>query len=138
MVPTSKQPALPGYQNITFDGTILILCNTNITCDYILSHLAVPLFFSHIWWYYSHIMQYQHHMWLYFCHIWWFPYFFLTFYGTILTLCSTNITCDCTFVTFGGLIVTLGNNNITFDCGFLTFGDTFVIPLKLKKWPKYL
>ena len=67
-----------------------------------LSHSVVPLFFSHIWWYYPYIAQYQHHMWLYFCHIRWFPYFFLTFYGTILTLHSINITCDYTFVKFDG------------------------------------
>ena len=59
-------------------------------------------FFSHIWRFHSHIVQFQYHMWQYFCHIWWFPNFFLIFDGFILTLCSTNITCDCTFVTFGG------------------------------------
>ena len=30
------------------------------------------------------------------------PLFFLTFDSTILTLCNTNITCDCPFVTFRG------------------------------------
>ena len=70
-----------------------------------LSHSMVPLFFSHIWWYYPQIAQYQHHMWLYFCHIRWFIYFFLTFYGTILTLRSTKITCDCVFVTFGSSFI---------------------------------
>ena len=54
---------------LIFDGTILTLCSTNITCDCILPHLVVPLFFSHIWWYYPYIVQYQHHMWLYFCYI---------------------------------------------------------------------
>ena len=44
-------------------------------------------------------------MWQYFCHIRWFSYFFLTFDGIILTLCSTNVTCDYTFVTFGGSLI---------------------------------
>ena len=70
---TSKQPAIPSYQNITFDDFILTLCNSNITfdnsfvtfgfffltfdgfiltlrsssiiCDSSFSHLVVPLFF---------------------------------------------------------------------------------------------
>ena len=33
-VPTSRQPIIPGYQNITFDGTMLTLCSTNITYDW--------------------------------------------------------------------------------------------------------
>ena len=32
-------------------------------------------------------------------------FFFLTFYGTSLTLRNTNITCDCTFVTFDGSLI---------------------------------
>ena len=90
-IPISGQPTISGYQNITFDGTIL------------LSYLMVPYFFSHSMVPFSHV-QYQHHIKLYFCHIWWFPYFF-TFDGTILTLCSTNITCDCTFITFGSFLI---------------------------------
>ena len=30
-------------------------------------------------------------MWQFFSYIWWFPYFFLTFDGSILTLCSSNM-----------------------------------------------
>ena len=30
---TSKQPAILGYQNITFDSSILTLYSSNITCD---------------------------------------------------------------------------------------------------------
>ena len=104
-------------------------------------------------------MQYKHHMWQYFCHIQWFsyffltfdgiicdctfiiqrlPYLFLTFNGTILTLCSTNITCDCTFVTFGvsliyflfftfdDTILTLCSTNITYDCTFFIFGGSLI------------
>ena len=64
------------------------------------------LIFSHIWWYHLHIALYQHHMWLYFCHIRWFLYFFfLTFDGIILPLCSTIITCDCTVVTFNDSLI---------------------------------
>ena len=100
-----RQPAILSYQNITFDGTILTLCSTDITCDCTFFTFGGSFIFSHIWWYHSHIMQYQHHMWLYFCYIRWFYFFFLTFDGTILTLCSINITCDCTFVTFGGFII---------------------------------
>ena len=71
-VPTSRQSAISGQQNITFDSTILTLCSTNITynCTFVT--------FSD------------------------FLIFFLTFDGIILTLCSTNIICDCTFITFGG------------------------------------
>ena len=29
---TSKQPAIPGYQNITLDGSIITLYSSNITC----------------------------------------------------------------------------------------------------------
>ena len=114
---------------------------------------------------------------LYFCHIRWFSYFFshmmvssshyaiptshmtvllshsvvplffLTFDGTILILCSTNITCDCTFVksvvlffflTFDGSIVTLGSTNITYDRTFLTFAGTLIfsshLTISLSHW----
>ena len=128
----NRQPAISSYQNITFDSTILTLCNINITCDCTFVTFGGALIFSHIWWYHPHIVQYQYHMWLYFCHIRWFLFFFshlmipsshyivltsyvivllshsvvllffLTFDGTILTLHSINITCDCTFVTFIG------------------------------------
>ena len=43
-IPTSRQPTISGYQNITFNGIILILCSTNITCDYTFVTF-VPLFF---------------------------------------------------------------------------------------------
>ena len=70
------------------------------------SHCAVSLlFFSHIWWFHHHIVWFQHHMWQLFCHIGWFPYFFLTLDGFILTLCSSNITCDSFF--FSNLVVPL-------------------------------
>ena len=44
------------------------------------------------------------------------PLFFLTFDSTILTLCSTNIICNCTFVTFDSSL-------------FLFFFSHLVIPL---------
>ena len=63
--------------------------------------------------------------------------FFLTFDSTILTLCSSNITCDYTFVIFGGFfiyffltfdgtILTLCSINITCNCTFVTFSDSFI------------
>ena len=74
-------------------------------------------------------------MWLYFCHIQWFLFFFfLTFYDSIITLGSTNITSDYTSVTFSGIfffsltfdsfIFTLGSTNITSDRTFITFGGS--------------
>ena len=47
-------------------------------------------------------MRFQHHMRQFFCHIGWFPYFFLTLDDFILTLCSSNITCNSFFLTLGG------------------------------------
>ena len=32
-IPTSRQPTILDCQNITLDGTIFILCNTNIICE---------------------------------------------------------------------------------------------------------
>ena len=61
-------------------------------------------------------------------------YFFLTFDGFILTLCSSNVISDNSFVTFGssltffitfdGFILTLCSSNITYDSSFVTFGDS--------------
>ena len=107
---TSKRPTILGYQNITFDSFILILCSSNITYDNFLSHLMVPLFFLT------------------------FNGYLLTLCSSILTLCNTNITCDSTFVTFGGSfiffltcdgsILTLCNFDIICDYFFVTFGGS--------------
>ena len=96
-----------------------------------------PYFFSHIWPFHPHIVQFQHHMWQFFSHIWWFPYFFLTFDGSILTLCSSNITCDNSFLIFGGSLIffltfdgsilTLCSSNVTCD----SFFSHLVVPLLL-------
>ena len=69
-------------------------------------------------------------MWLFFSHIWRFPYFFLIFDGSILTLCSSNIICDNSFLTFGGsltfflifnsFVLTLCGSNITYDNSSVT------------------
>ena len=106
MVLTSKQLAILGYQNITFDGTILILFNTNITCDCIFVIFdGSLLFFSYSMVSFLYCAVPTSHVTVFF-HIQWFSlFFFLTFNGTILTLCSTNITCDCTFVTFGSSLI---------------------------------
>ena len=60
--------------------------------------------------------------------------YFFTFDCTILTLCSTNITCNCTFVTFDGFffltfdctILTLCSTNFTCDCTFVTFSGSLI------------
>ena len=80
-VPTSLVTVLLSYLVVplfflTYDNTILRLCNTNVTCDYTFVTFGDSLLF-----------------------------FFLTFDGTILTLYNTNITCDCTFVTFGSSFI---------------------------------
>ena len=62
-------------------------------------------------------------MWRFFSHVGWYPYFFLIFDGSILTLCSFNITFDNSFVIysssfiyfflkFDGSIVILSRTNI--------------------------
>ena len=85
--PISGQPTILGYQNITFDGTIL------------LSYLMVPYFFSHSMVPFSHYAVPTSHVTILLSHLM-VLYFFLTFNGTIFTLCSTNIKYNCTFVTF--------------------------------------
>ena len=82
------------------------------------SHCTVPI---------SHVIV--------FSYIWWFTYFFLTFDGSIFTLCSSNITYDSSFLTFGAFllfffstfdssIVTLCSSNITYDNYFVTFNSS--------------
>ena len=100
------------YTFVTFGGSLIFFSHLMVQSSHyaiptshvtvLLSHLVVPLFFSHIWWNHPHIVQYQHHIWLYFGTFGGSFIFFPTFDGTILILCSTNITCDSTFVTFGG------------------------------------
>ena len=78
------------------------------------------------------------YFWEYFCQYCTFVTFSGSFFPHIwqfiLTLYSSNITCDCTiitfsdsfifFLTFNGSFVILGSINITFDCIFVTLGDT--------------
>ena len=71
---TNRQFAIPGYQNITFNGIILKLCSTNITCDCIFVTFSGSLIY------------------------------FLTFDGSIVTLGNTNITFYRTFLTFCGTL----------------------------------
>ena len=73
------------------------------------SHVTVFCYFSWFPYFFSYLIISSSHYAIptslvtVLCHIWWFLYFFfLTFDSSILTLCSTNITCDCTFVTFSG------------------------------------
>ena len=54
-------------------------------------------------------------MWQFFFHIWWFPYFFLiTSDSFILTLCSSNVTCDNSFLTFGGSLTFFSHLTVPF------------------------
>ena len=69
-VPTSRQHIIPGYQILTFDGFIFILCSSNITCDSPFVKFGSSLIFSNIWWFHPHIVLFHHHIWQYFCHIW--------------------------------------------------------------------
>ena len=59
-------------------------------------------------------------MWQFFCHIGWFPYFFLTLTGSILTLCCSNITCDSSFVILGG--------SLTFFLHLTILSSYFALP----------
>ena len=71
---TSKQPAIPSYQNITFDDSILTLCNSNITFDN--SFVTFGFFFSlHLTVLFSHCAVLASYVTV-LSHIWWFPYFF--------------------------------------------------------------
>ena len=72
---TSRQLVIPCYQNITFNGIILKLYSTNITCDCTFVTFSGSLIY------------------------------FLTFDGSIVTLSNTNITFYCTFLTFGGTLI---------------------------------
>ena len=69
-VPTSRQHIIPGYQILTFDGFIFILCSSNITYDSPFVKFGSSLIFSNIWRFYPHIVLFHHHIWQYFCHIW--------------------------------------------------------------------
>ena len=49
MVPTNRQPAIPGYQILTFDDYILILYSSNIICDsFFVTFGGSLFFFSHL------------------------------------------------------------------------------------------
>ena len=69
-VSTSRQPTILGYQILTFDGSILTLYSSNITCKISFVTFGGSLTF------------------------------FLIFDDSIITLCSSNITCNSFFVTF--------------------------------------
>ena len=71
-VPISRQPVIPGYQNIIFNDFILTLCNSNITYD-------------------SSFVTFNGSL-----------IYFLSFDCFILTLCSSNVIFDNSFITFDG------------------------------------
>ena len=100
MISTSRQLAIPSYQDITFNSFTHQAIPT-LHMIVLLSYSVISLFFTHIRQFYCHIGLYQHHIWSYFCYSHWFPYILHTSIGSNVTLSSTNITYDCIFVTFG-------------------------------------
>ena len=123
---------------LTFDSIILTLCSTNITCNctFVTFSSSFILFFSHIWWCYPHIVQYQHYIRLYFCHIRWFPYFFshIWWFHCHVKQYQHHIWSYIShirwylnfFLTFDSSIIILYNTNIIYDCTFITFGDSLI------------
>ena len=116
-VPISRQPVIPGYQNIIFDDFILTLCNFNITYDNSFVTFNGSLIF------------------------------FLSFDCFILTLCNSNVTFDNSFITFDGSLffsshlivssshyvvptsyVTVLLSHLMVSLFFLTF-DSFILTL---------
>ena len=105
MVPNNRQAAISSYHFFIFDGTILTLCNTNITCDYIfVTFRGSLIFFSHLIVLSSYCAVPTSHVTVLLSHLMVPLFFFLTFDCTIPTVCSTNFTCDYTFLTFGSSI----------------------------------
>ena len=99
------------YFFLTFDGSIIILCNSNITCDRSFLTFGGSLtFFLTFDGFILTLCSFNITCDGFFSHIWWLPYlfffffFFFTFDGSILTLCGSNITCDCSFLVLGGFI----------------------------------
>ena len=80
------------FLHLTVLSSYCVVPTSHVTV--LFSYLVVPLLFSHIWW---------------------FPYFFLIFYGFILTLCSSNITFDSSFVTFGGSLIYFSHSMVSFS-----------------------
>ena len=103
-VPTSRQPAIPDYQNIKFGGFILTLCSSNTTHDssfvtfndclifFLTVDFILTLCNSNITCD-SSFVTFDGSL------------IFLTFNDYILTLCSSNITYDNSFVTIVGLLI---------------------------------
>ena len=88
---------------LTFDGFILILCSSNITCDSSCLTFSDSLtFFSHLTVPSSHYANSTSHVIIFFPHIGGSLTFFLKFDNFILILCGSNITYDSFFVTLGG------------------------------------
>ena len=90
---------------LKFDGIILTLHSTNITCDYtFVTFCGFLIFFSHLMVSTTHYAILTPHVTVLLSHSV-VPLFFFTFYGIILILHSTNITCDYTFLTFSGSLI---------------------------------
>ena len=137
MLHTSKQLAISGYQNITFDGTILILFNTNITCDCIfVTFDGSLLFFSYSMVSFLYCAVPTSHVTVFF-HIWWFSLFFFSHLMVPSSHCAV-LTSHVTvllshlvvplffFLTFDDIILTLCSTNIICDYTFVTFGGSLI------------
>ena len=124
------------YFFLTFHGSILTLYSFKSHVTVLLSHLMVPLLlFLHLTVPSSRYVIPISHVTVLFSHLV-VPLLFFTFDCSILTLCSSNITCVNSFVifddslifflTFNSSILTLYNSNITFNSSFLTFSGSFI------------
>ena len=94
------------YLFLTLDGSIFILCSSNITCDncFLTFGVSLTFFFSHLAIPSSHCAVPTLHVIIFFSYLVVPLLFFLTFNDSIFKLCDSNITYDCSFVTLGGFL----------------------------------
>ena len=105
-VPTSRKFAIPSYQILIFDGSILTLCSSNIICD-------------------SSFLTFDGSL-----------TFFLIFDVSILTLCGSNITYDSSFLTFSGSLtffsrLTVPSSHYAFPTSHMTILFSYLVVLLL-------
>ena len=131
-----RQLAIPDYQNITFNGFIFTLCSFNITCNgSFVTFGSSLILFSHLMISFSYCAILILHVTILLSHSV-VPYFFSsTFDDSIITLYSSNITCNnllshsvvyLFFLTFDGSILTLCSSNITCNSYFVTFCGSLI------------
>ena len=89
---------------LTFDDFILTLCSCNVTFDSTFVTFGGFFFFNffYICWFHPQLYSSNITFDIFLSHLVVPLFFFLTFNGSILILCSSNITRDNYFVTFGG------------------------------------